>query len=50
MLKPGLHRPSREMQALQREMLRLHGDKLLTKEEVAREIRAHDRLTKQVKP
>ena len=44
MLKPGLHKPSRSMRELQREMLRKHGDKLLTPEEVAKEIKAHDRL------
>jgi hypothetical protein len=44
MLKAGLHKPSRSMRELQREMLRKHGDKLLTPEEVAIEIRAHDRL------
>ena len=46
MLKAGLHKPSRSMRELQREMLRKHGDKLLTKEEVAREIKVNDRLTK----
>jgi hypothetical protein len=46
MLKPGLHKPSRSMRELQREMLRKHGDKLLTDEEVKKEIKAHDRLTK----
>ena len=50
MLKPGLHKPSRSMRELQREMLRKHGDKLLTEDEVQREIKAHDRLTSKVKP
>ena len=44
MLKAGLHKPSRSMRELQREMLRKHGDKLLTPQEVSREIAAHDRL------
>ena len=43
MLKAGLHKPSRSMRELQREMTRKYGDKLLTPEEVAKEIRAHDR-------
>ena len=45
MLKAGLHKPSRSMRELQREMLHKHGDKLLTDEEVKKEIKAHDRLT-----
>lgn len=44
MLKAGLHKPSSGMKALQREMNRKYGDKLLTPEEVALEIKAHDRL------
>ena len=50
MLKPGLHKPSSGMKALQREMMRKYGDKLLTEDEVQREIKAHDRLTSKVKP
>lgn len=44
MLKAGLHKPSSSMRALQREMMRKHGNKLLTPQEVSREIAAHDRL------
>jgi len=44
MLKAGLKLPSAGMRALQREMQRKYGDKLLTPQEVSREIAAHDRL------
>jgi hypothetical protein len=46
MLKPGLHKPGPALKALQREMLCKNGLKLLTPKEVAKEIKAHDQLTK----
>ena len=46
MLKPRLHKPGPALKALQREMLRKNGLKLLTPKEVAKEIKAHDQLTK----
>ena len=46
MLKPRLQSPKNSaLKALQREMARKNGDKLMSPKEVAKEIKAHDRLT-----
>ena len=48
MLKSRLQSPKNSaLKALQREMARKNGDKLMSPKEVAKEIKAHDRLTNQ---